>query len=103
MRADQRTEDAHLVGRLVGAGPPQPRGPVGGDDDQGHAGVDGLKHCGVEVGDGGAGRAQDGRAGTDLGQPEREEPGRALVDPDVEAQRALLVGGPDGECERRAA
>ena len=48
LAAAPKTPD--LVGGLVGAGAAQPRRPVGGDDDQRHAGVGGLEHGRVQVG-----------------------------------------------------
>mgnify|MGYP006867823739 FL=1 len=53
-------EDPDLVGRLVGPDTTQLGGPVGGEQQQRHGTVVGLEHGGVEIGDGGAARRDDG-------------------------------------------
>ena len=55
-----RPEDAGLLGGLVRAGAAQLVGPVGADDHERGAGVVGLEHRGVQVGDGRAGRRHHG-------------------------------------------
>ena len=93
-------EDLPLVGRLVGAGAAQPCRSVGGDRKQADTGVLRLEHGGVQIGDGCAGRRDDGDGfARCLGQAEREEPGLTLVDPYVEANESLFVSGSKGQGE----
>jgi hypothetical protein len=97
-------EDADLVGRLVGPRAAQPRRTVGGDDDQRHPCVRRLHHGREQVGDRGAGGADDGcRDPTHLRQAERQEARGPLVDTRVEAQATRLSGVVQREGERRVA
>ncbi len=91
--ADRRTEEAALVGGLVGAGATQLVGAVGGEHQQRHPGMAGLEHGRVQVGDGGARRRDHRhRPPGQLGQAEGEEAGRALVHADVQPQPPGRVG-----------
>ena len=81
---DQRPEDPDLVGGLVRAGAAEPGGPVGGHGQQPDAGVRGLEHRRVQVGDRRARGADDGGPAADLREAEGEEAGRALVDAGVQ-------------------
>ena len=88
-------------------GAPDPPGlhrPVSAEDHQGDRAVGGLHHGRREVGHGRARRAdhRDGRAG-DLGQPQGEEPCRALVDPHVQADPTRTVQAQRLEGQRRRA
>ena len=93
--------EADLVGGLVGAGTAQPRGAVGGDRHEGDARVRGLEHGGVQVGRRRAGGRHDrDRAVRGPGQPQGEEPGRALVDAGVQPHPRV---GSERERQRRVA
>ncbi len=62
----------------------------------------GLEHRGVQVGDGRAGRRQDGHGRTGAaGQAQGQEPRAALVDPHVQSQAAGPLGGEHGVGQRR--
>ena len=99
--AGARPEDAGLLGRLVRTGAPQLVGPVGAHDDERRAGVVGLEHGGVQVGDGGAGRRDHHHRRTGpAGQAQGEEPGAALVDPHVQAEPTGPLGGEHGIGQR---
>ncbi len=76
----RRSVHLDLVDRLAGAGVPQLRRPVRGQDDQRHARLVRLHHGGHQVGRGGPGRARHGnRAPARLGQPHGEKSRGALV------------------------
>ena len=93
-----------LVDGLVGADPPQLRGPVGGEHDERHAGLVGFDHRGMEVGRCRARGAQHRhRAAAGLGQAERGERGGALVDPDMQPRPLLARGLVERHRQRRAA
>ena len=98
----RRAEQAELVDGLVRPDPAQLRRPVGGQRQQRHAGVRRLQHRRVQVRRGGAGRGHHHRRPPGrLRQPQREEPGRPLVDPHVQPQPAGRVGGVQRERQRR--
>jgi len=78
---DERAEDPDLVGGLVRAGAAEPGRPVGRDHDERQPRVRRLEDRRVEVGDGGAGRADHRRPGADLREAQGQEAGGALVDP----------------------
>ncbi len=100
---DEGAEDPDLVGGLVGVRAAEPLGAVGGDGDEGDAGVHGLEHGGMEVGDRRAARADDGRGRADLGQPEGQEAGRPLVEARVQPDQPGLGGVVRRERQRRVA
>ena len=83
-------EQLQLVDRLPGAVLTQLRRPVGGEQQQRHARLEGLDRRGRQLGGGRAGGAGD-RDGQPRGlrEPQREEPGAALVDVRVAAQALL--------------
>ena len=100
--AGARPEDAGLHGRLVGTRSAQLVGPVGADDDQRGAGVVGLHHRGVQVGDRRARRGHHGHGRSRAAsEPEGEEAGAALVDPHVQPQPPGPLGGEHGIRQRR--
>ena len=93
-----------LVDGLVGADPAQLGGPVGGEHDERHARLVGLDHRRVEVGCRRARGAQHRyREPAGLGQAERGERGRTLVDPDVQPQPLLPRRLVERHGQRRAA
>ncbi len=101
--ADRRAVQLDLVDGLAGPCGAQLGRPVGGQDQQRHAGLVGLDHRGVEVGGGGAGGAhQRDRALGPACEAEREEGRRALVDPHVQAEPRVAVDG-DGQRGRARA
>ena len=78
-------EDPVLAGGLVGTATAHRRRPVGGEDDEASTRVGRLHHRRQQVPDRGTGGRHDGdRRPRPRRQPEREEPRRPLVDPDVE-------------------
>ena len=92
-----------LVGGLVGARAAQLVRAVGGEQDQRQAAVVRLEDGGVQVGDGGARRGDDrdrprclrllaGAVRGGARETDREERGRPLVDPHVQAQAGAPVG-----------
>jgi hypothetical protein len=97
-----------LVDRLGGGHVPQLGRAIGGGHDEGHLGLERLDDGGVEVGGGGAARAQQhGRAAGGEAEPEGEERRRSLVVVDVEPdpgrrrqgqgqRRGTGPGGDDG-------
>ena len=93
-----------LVDGLVGAYPPQLRGAVGGEHEERHARLVGFDHRRVEVGRRRArGTQHRYRTAAGLGQAERGERGRALVDPDVQPQPLLPRRLVERHRQRRAA
>ena len=102
--ADMLAKEVQLHGGLVGAGPAQFLGPVGGDDHERHRGVVGLHDGRQEIADGGPGGGEDGggRAGGQ-GQAEGGEAGVALVDPDQQLHPSGGVGLGQGVGHRRGA
>ena len=97
-------EEADLVGGLGGTGAPELVRAVGGQQDQRDARVVRLEDGGVQVRDGGARGGDDGDRGDRiraLGQAEREEARRPLVDTDVQADRAVVRCGSERVRERR--
>ena len=101
--ASSRTVGANmpgLAGGLVGADAAQLGRPVGGQQQQRHAGVMRLERGRQQVRDRGARRADHGRRHPCLASDaERREAGDALVDAHVQADRAapLEFGGDEGE------
>jgi hypothetical protein len=103
-QADGAGEDPGLLDRLAGAGADQGGRPVRGEREQGHTGVARLQHRGVQVRHRRARRRRDrDGASRAQGETESEEPGRALVDADVQPQPAVDVGLVQREGERRVA
>ena len=95
--AHGRAVEAELVDGLGRGHLPQLGRAVGGADDQRDLGLVGLDHGRVELGRGGAARADDDRRPTGRqAEPEGGERGRALVVEHVQAQL-----GPLGEGERQ--
>ena len=77
VRPRVRAEQPHLVDRLVRAGAAQTRGTVGGQQEEGHARLRGLDHCGEQLGRRRAARARDGDGtAARLREPQREERAR---------------------------
>ncbi len=105
--ADRVPVQLDLVDGLVRAGAAQLRRPVGGEHEQRHPGLAGLDHGPVEVRRRGPrGADQRDRPPARLGQAEREERGRPLVDPHMQSQArspCLLRAVPEGDGQRRAA
>ena len=100
LEADDVAEHPGLRRRLVRTDAAQLGRPVGADDEERHEPVVGLEDRGVEVRHGRAGRRDDGgRHPAQLRQTEREEPGRAFVDPHVETEPARPVRALQGVCE----
>ena len=97
---DGAAEELHLVDRLGCADAPGLDRPVGAEDHQRDRTVRGLHDGRREVGHGCARGADHGdRRPRDLGQAEGEEPGRALVDPHVQADptRTVQAQGLEGQ------
>ncbi len=84
--------EADLVDRLPRADAAQLRRPIGSEGDQRHARQVGLGDRRVQVGSGGAARAGErhGRTGGKRGA-EPDEPGRALVEDDLDLDPGLTV------------
>jgi hypothetical protein len=97
---DQGSEDADLVGGLVGVGAAEPGRPVRGEHDEWDAGVGGLEDGGMQVGDGRPRRTDHRGPRTHLGQPESEEAGGPLVDAGVQPDQPRRRGIVRGEGER---
>ena len=103
-KAEHRTKDGPLVDRLVGADVTQPRRSIRGQHDHRDAAVMCLQHGGVQVRDGGAGSGDHGgRSARTAGQPQRQEPGGAFVDPDVQPDPSGGIGLVQGHRQRRVA
>ena len=99
-----RTEHPDLRHGLARPRADQLGGPVRGERQQRHPRVRGLQHGREEVRRGRArGRGHRHRPSRRQRQPERQEPGRALVDADVQPQAPGGVRGVQGERERRVA
>ena len=82
-----------LVDGLVGADVAQPGRPVGGQHQQRDAAVMGLEHRGMQVRHRRARCGDDRRRSTGSpGQAERQEPGRAFVDPHMQPDPAGGIG-----------
>ncbi len=97
---DRRAEQPGLHGRLVAADAAELVRTVGAEHDHRYTGVVRLEHGGVQVRDGGArGRHDRGGPAALDGEPEGEEPGGALVEPDVHRDPAGPFEGDGGEGE----
>ena len=89
-QAQGRRKEPGLLGGLAGTGADQLVGPVGADDEQGHAGGVGLTDGRVKVGDGRARGGHDGGAatapvqGVGAGGPQGDEAGAALIQDDTQ-------------------
>ena len=97
-------EQPELFDGLVGAGAEHLVGPVGAEDHERHASVVRLEHRGPEVGDGGARRHHHRHRATGRDrEPDGQEAGRALVDPQVESDPAGTIGRFERERQRGVA
>ncbi len=96
-------EDPLLVDGLVGPVVDELGWPVGGENDERHAGQLGLGHCGPEVGHRRArGHDHRHRATAPLGQPQRHEAQTPLVKMQVTAKARVGSGGHGERCRARA-
>ena len=102
--ADLTAEEPELLDGLVGAGAEHLVRPVGAQDHQRHSRVVGLEDSGSEIRDGGPGSHHDGdRSFPGDCQSECQKACCPLVDPHVQTQPAVEIGGLEGKCEGRVA
>ena len=100
--AHRAAVEPRLVDGLVRAGAPQLRRPVGGQRQQRHPARVGLQHRRVQVRGRRPGRGQHRhRPAGRLGQPERQEGRRPLVDAHVQPQPAGPLRGGQRQGDRR--